>query len=56
MQRVVKKSHEFADAEQWDILQHVRMAPEERQQAALALRRRVYGKRPADVRASVRRR
>jgi hypothetical protein len=50
MERVIKKSKSFKDAEQWDILQHIRMTPEQRQQASEQLRDRVYGKHAPDVR------
>lgn len=53
MQRVAKKSYDFADAERWDVQQQVRMTPENRQEAAKKLRERVYGKNPVDVRATV---
>lgn len=48
--RVFHKSFDFADAERWDIEQHVRMSPKERQKAARELKRRVFGKSPLDVR------
>jgi hypothetical protein len=48
--RVFHKSFDFADAERWDIEQHVRMSPKERQKAARELKRRVFGKFPLDVR------
>jgi hypothetical protein len=53
LKRVFKKSAKFSDAEEWDILQHIKMSPEERQAAAWELRRRVYGNRP-DVREAER--
>jgi hypothetical protein len=37
-------------AEEWDILQHVRMTPSQRQEAAEQLRNRVYCKDAPDVR------
>lgn len=46
---VVHKSKSFAEAEQWDIQQHVRMSPQERQAVARELRRRVYGTDAPDV-------
>ncbi len=54
MKRIVKKSNNFKDAEEWDILQHIKMSPEERQKAATELRMRVYGKNQPDVRESCR--
>jgi hypothetical protein len=50
MERVLQKSRNFKQAEEWDILQHVRMTPEQRQEAAAQLRERVYGKNVPDVR------
>jgi hypothetical protein len=43
MKRVYKKSKDFKEAEEWDILQNVHLTPEERQEAAAELRRRVFG-------------
>jgi len=50
MKRIINKSKSFREAEEWDILQHTRMTPEERQEAAAELRRRVYGTKRPDVR------
>ena len=50
MERVFQRSKNFEQAEEWDILQHVRMTSEQRQEAAKQLRDRVYGKRAPDVR------
>ena len=50
MQRVIHKAKSFKEAEEWDILQQINMTPEERQKIALALKRRVFGKNPPDVR------
>lgn len=50
MKRVLKKSRSFKEAEQWDILQNVQMTPEQRQEAATELRKRIYGKNAPDVR------
>jgi hypothetical protein len=50
MKRIFKKSKNYREAEEWDILQHTRMTPEERQEAAAELRRRVYGAERPDVR------
>ncbi len=46
------KSFDYRDAELWDIEQHIRMTPEERQFVAEVLRRRVFGDNPPDVRES----
>ena len=50
MKRIFKKSKNYREAEEWDILQHIRMTSEERQEAAAELRRRVYGTKRPDVR------
>ena len=50
MKKIFKKSKSFIEAEEWDILQHIRMTPEERQEVAAELRERVYGKDTPDVR------
>ena len=50
MERVYHKSKSYEEAEEWDILQHIRMTPEERQRVALELRKRVYGENCLDVR------
>jgi len=55
MKRIVQKSKNFREAEEWDILQHIRMTPKERQDAAAELRKRVYGKDAPDVREAHRR-
>jgi hypothetical protein len=53
--RVVHVAHSYSEAEEWDILQNIRMTPEERRRAARELRRRVYGERCPDVRDAARR-
>jgi hypothetical protein len=50
MERVFQRSKDFRQAEEWDILQHIRMTPEQRQEASEQLRERVYGKHAPDVR------
>ena len=50
MERTFHKSRSFKDAEEWDILQNVRMTPEERQAVASEIKKRVYGKEAPDVR------
>jgi len=50
MERVFQRSKNFKQAEEWDILQHIRMTPEQRQEASEQLRDRVYGKHAPDVR------
>jgi hypothetical protein len=50
MKRVYNKSKDFKEAEEWDILQCVRLTPEQRQEAAAELRRRVYGTKVPAIR------
>jgi hypothetical protein len=50
MKRVVHISHNFVDAEIWDIKQQVSLSPEERQKAAKALKSRAFGIVARDVR------
>jgi hypothetical protein len=50
MKKVVHKSRNFKEAEEWDILQQIKMTPEERQDIALELKKRVYGKKSPDLR------
>ncbi len=55
MKRIYHKAKNFKEAEEWDIIQHLQMTPEERQGVAKELRERVYGKKPIDVRESIKR-
>jgi len=50
MERIIHKSKSFKQAEEWDISQHIGMTPDERQEVAAELRKRVYGKRAVDIR------
>jgi len=50
MKRIFHKSKSYREAEAWDIQQCIRMTPDERQAAALELRKRVYGRNAPDVR------
>ena len=50
MDRVLQKSRSFKQAEKWDILQHISMTHEQRQEAAAQIRKRVYGSRVPDLR------
>ena len=50
MKRTVHIAKNYKEAEQWDIKQILRMSSEERQQAATALKKRVYGDNNPDVR------
>jgi hypothetical protein len=43
MKRVFHKSKSFKEAEEWDVLQHARLTPEQRLKAAAELKRRVFG-------------
>jgi hypothetical protein len=43
MKRVFHKSKNFKEAEEWDVLQHARLTPEQRLKAAAELKRRVFG-------------
>jgi hypothetical protein len=56
MERVFQKSRTFKQAEAWDILQHVGMTPEQRQDAAAQVRERVYGRDAPDVRKAQKKR
>ena len=51
MERIVKKSHGYAEAAAWDIEQHVGLTPQERIRIARLLKRKVYSDSPDDVRA-----
>jgi hypothetical protein len=42
VERVVKKSHSFRQADHWDVLQNISLTPQERIQIAHALRKRAY--------------
>jgi hypothetical protein len=50
MERVFQKCRNFKEAEEWDVLQHIGMTSEERQDVAAELRKRVYGEDVPDVR------
>lgn len=50
MKKVVHKARNFKEAEEWDILQQIKLTSEERQDIALELRKRVYGEETPDVR------
>ena len=51
MKRVVHKTTSHAEAHRWDIEQHVKMTPRERQRAARELKERAYPRDAKDVRA-----
>jgi hypothetical protein len=54
MERVVRKSRSFREADRWDVQQQTSMTPEQRQEIARDLRVRYYGRDVPDVRESVR--
>ena len=43
MKKVFHKSKNFKEAEEWDVLQHARLTPEQRLKAAAELKKRVFG-------------
>ncbi len=51
MDRVVKKSRSFAEAEAWERQQYLCMTPRERMRAARQIKDRLFHGRQADVRA-----
>lgn len=50
---MANKAHSFDAAFDWEISQYAAMTPDERRAVARALRERVYGKNPPDVRDAV---
>ena len=50
--RTCHKSSSFEEAEAWDVEQQISMTPHERQEAALELKRRVYGEKSPDIKES----
>ena len=50
MERVFHKAKNYKEAEEWDILQCLRMSSEERQEIAKALKKRYFGERNVDLR------
>jgi hypothetical protein len=53
MERIIVKLNSFKEAENADIFQQISLSPEERQEIAKILKKRVYGENPPDVRDSV---
>ena len=51
VEKIVKKSRSFREADAWDIRQNLALTPEERIRIAHALRKRVYRANAKDVRA-----
>jgi len=49
--RIVKKTRSFREADRWDIRQNLSLTPEQRIQIAHALRKRAYPANAKDVRA-----
>lgn len=50
VERIVKKSRSFREADRWDIEQNLALTPEQRIQIAHALRKRAYPGKAKDVR------
>jgi hypothetical protein len=50
MKRIVHKARNHRAAAKWDILQQVRMTPNERQAIAKELKKRFFGRTVPDVR------
>jgi len=50
MKRLIHKAKNHREAQEWDIVQQIRMTTEERQRIANELKRRFYGSRNPDVR------
>jgi len=52
--RIVNKARSYAEADDWDVMQHIRMTPDERRRVAKELKRRFYGDDCPDVRDAIR--
>jgi hypothetical protein len=52
MKRILNKAKSNSEAEKWDIMQQLKMTPEERMAISLELKKRFYGKNVPDVRES----
>jgi hypothetical protein len=50
LKRFVKKFKSFQEAEEWEIIQQIKMPPAQRQEIAKKLREKFYGKNNPDVR------
>jgi len=50
LERFAKKFKSFQEAEEWEILQQIKMTPAQRQEIAKDLRKRFYGKNNPDIR------
>lgn len=53
MKRILNKAKSNSEAEKWDIIQQLRMTPEQRIAVARELRDRFYGKNMPDVKKSM---
>jgi hypothetical protein len=53
MERIVKKSKDFKEADEWDVLQQTTMTPDQRMKTAKELRDRYYGADSKKVRKCV---
>jgi len=51
MERILNKAKNNKEAEKWDILQQIKMSPEERMKVAKELKKKFYGNNPPDVRS-----
>ncbi len=49
MKRVFNKARNHEEAEKWDILQQIRMKPEERQRIAKELKKKFYGNKKVEL-------
>jgi len=52
MKRIVHKTRDFKEAEEYDIMQHRMLTPEQRQRISYLLKIRVYGRKWHDIRKS----
>lgn len=50
MERIVHKSRQFAEADDWDVRQQISMSARERMRAARELKDRLYPKQSLDIR------
>ena len=51
MERILNKAKNNKEAEKWDILQQIKMSPEERMNVAKELKKKFYCKNLPDVRS-----
>lgn len=50
IKRIIHKARNHRDASKWDVLQQVKMTPEQRQEVAQELKKRYFGNMNTDVR------